>query len=244
MTNIPNDPRRGRAGRNYVRAGRPAGQRPAGRVRYRQNAPRPAAPEPEAPQKFTEKLTNKFNTWRLSFSVNGEDVAKTAIIAFFIIFFSVTQTTLLARLRPFGATPDLLLPFVVAVGVSEREKWGGVTGLISAFIIDALGGVRLMLLPLLYVPAGIVCGLLTTHRFRDSFSVIAMYTLVTSVLRSVISVIIGFYTVHGITLKQTVLHIALPELLANIVFAVIPHLLVRLTMRPFHKTRAERTSGM
>lgn len=243
MTNIPNDPGR-RGGRGYVRAGRPAGQPPSGRVRYRQRAPRPVMPEPEAPLKFREKLTNRFNTWRLSFSVNGEDVAKAAIFAFFIIFLSVTQTTLLARLRPFGATPDLLLPFVVAVGVSEREKWGGVIGLISAFVIDALGGVTVTLLPLLYVPVGIACGLLTTHRFRDSFSVIAVYTLVTSVLRSVLSVIIGFNTIYSITLRQTVLHIALPELLANIIFAVIPHLLVRLTMRPFHKTRAERTSGV
>ena len=191
---------------------------------------------------FFGKLLGRFNSWRLSFSIDGEAIAKAAILAFFIIFFSITQTTLLARIRPFGAVPDLLLPFVVAVAMSEKEKWGAVVGLISAFVIDALGGVTIMLLPLLYVPVGIFCGLLTTYRFRDSFSVAALFTVVTTVLRAFISLIIGFNTIHGITLGQTFTDVVLPGLLANMVFAAIPHLLVRLTMRPFHKTRAERTS--
>ncbi|MBQ7475330.1 MAG: hypothetical protein IJS78_05350 [Clostridia bacterium] len=189
-----------------------------------------------------ERLREKFNTWRLSFSIDGEVVAKAAIFAFFIILFSITQTTLLSRIRPLGAVPDLLLPFVVAVAVSEREKWGAIIGLVSAFVIDALGGVRIMLLPLLYVPTGIVCGLLTTYRFRDSVPVNAIYTVVTSVLRSFIAMIIGFNSIRGISAGQAFTDIALPAFFANIIFAVFPHILVRLTMRPFHKTRAERTS--
>ncbi len=197
---------------------------------------------PGEPESFFGKLTGRFNSWRLSFSIDGEAIGKAAIFAAFIIFFSITQTTLLSRIRPFGAVPDLLLPFVVAVAMSEREKWGAAIGLISAFVIDALGGVTIMILPLLYVPAGIFCGLLTTYRFRDSFSVAALFTLVTTVLRAFVSLIIGFNTIHGITLQQTFTDVVLPGFIANLVFAAIPHLLVRLTMRPFHRTRAERTS--
>ena len=199
------------------------------------------AAESDGQNPFFSRLLGRFNTWRLSFSIDGQSIAKGVIIAVFVVFFSITQTTLLSRLRPFGAVPDLLLPLVVAVAMSEREKWGAVVGLISAFVIDALGGVTVMLLPLLYVPAGIFCGLLTTYRFRDSIPVAAMFTVVTSVLRFFISFLIALFTVHGITASQAILHFALPGLFANLIFAVFPHLFVRLAMRPFHKTRAERT---
>ena len=190
---------------------------------------------------FVSRLLGKFNSWRLSFSIDGQAIAKGVIIAVFIVFFAITQTTLLSRLRPFGAVPDLLLPLVVAVAMSEKEKWGAVVGIISAFVIDALGGVTVMLLPLLYVPVGIFCGLLTTYRFRDSIPVAALFTLVTSVLRFFVSFLLALFTVHGATPLQALLDFALPGLYANLIFAVFPHLFVRLAMRPFHKTRAERT---
>ncbi|MBR3415119.1 MAG: hypothetical protein IKH09_00265 [Clostridia bacterium] len=190
---------------------------------------------------FVSRLLGKFNSWRLSFSIDGQAIAKGVIIAVFIVLFSITQTTLLSRLRPFGAVPDLLLPLVVAVAMSEKEKWGAVVGLISAFVIDALGGVTVMLLPLLYVPVGIFCGLLTTYRFRDSIPVAALFTAVTCVLRFFVSFLLALFTVHGATPLQALLDFALPGLYANLIFAVFPHLFVRLAMRPFHKTRAERT---
>ena len=190
---------------------------------------------------FVSRLLGKFNSWRLSFSIDGQAIAKGVIVAVFIVFFSITQTTLLSRLRPFGAVPDLLLPLVVAVAMAEREKWGAVVGLISAFVIDALGGVTVMLLPLLYVPAGIFVGLLTTYRFRDSIPVAILFTAVTSVLRFFVSFLLALFTVHGVTPLQALLDFALPGLYANLIFAVFPHLFVRLSMRPFHKTRAERT---
>ena len=197
--------------------------------------------DPAGETSFLSRLLGRFNTWRLSFSIDGQSIAKGVIIAFFIIFFSITQTTLLSRLRPFGAVPDLLLPLVVAVAMSEREKWGAVVGLISAFVIDALGGVTVMLLPLLYVPVGIFCGLLTTYRFRDSLPVAALFTVVTCVLRCFVSFLLALFSVHGVTPAQAFFDFALPSLFANLIFSVFPHLLVRLTMRPFHKTRAERT---
>ena len=215
----------------------------------RNNSGRPAvrranqngrAPEESGPWRT---IVDKFNTWRLGFSVDGETVLKIAVLGVLMIIFVLLQTTMFTRFRPLGMVPDLLLPFTVAVGVSEKEKAGAVAGLISAFIIDAVGGSTVMLLPLLYVPAGYICGLLTTYRLRSTFPVMLMYTAVSSFLRSVITVIIAMITVSGITLSDAVGAIAIRELPVNIVLAVLPHVLVRLTMRPFHKTRAERTGG-
>ena len=238
-SNIPTDQR-------YNRMNTPNSQRDIHRTPPRQKRGESTASvyDNEDGSSLKERLYAKFNMWRLSFSIDVESLLKGVIFGVFIIFFSIIQTTLFARFRPFGVVPDLLLPFVVAVGISERERWGAVVGLISAFVIDALGGTTLMLLPLLYVPAGFICGILTTYRFRDSFSVIAVYTLITSFLRSFISMIIAFNTIHRITFGETLLNIALPEFFVNIIFAAIPHILIKLVMRPFHKTRAERTSGI
>lgn len=188
-------------------------------------------------------LVDSFNTWRLAISIDGETVLKAVIIGIMMIVSVLLQTTMFTRFRPLGMVPDLMLPLTVAIGVSEREKAGAVVGLISAFIIDAVGGTTVMLLPLLYVPVGYICGLLTTYRLRSTFPVMLMYTVVTSLLRSVITLVIAMSTIPGITFSYAVGSIALRELPVNIVFAFLPHIFVRLVMRPFHKTRAERTGG-
>lgn len=186
---------------------------------------------------------DRANTWRLAFSMSGEVILKTVVIGLLLTLLVLLQTTMFTRFRPLGAVPDLMLPFTVAVGVSEREKAGAVTGLVSAFVIDAVGGTTVMLLPLLYVPAGYLCGLLTTYRLRNTFPVLLMYTCVTSLLRSVITVAVAMLTVPGITLFYAVTSVALRELPVNIAAALLPHVLVKAVMRPFHKTRAERTGA-
>ena len=62
------------------------------------------------------------------------------ISAGLLIFFALLQTTIFARFRPFGAVPDLMLPLVIAIGMTEREKWGAVFGVAAAFVIESLGG--------------------------------------------------------------------------------------------------------
>ena len=56
-----------------------------------------------------------------------------------LLFFALLQTTIFARFRPFGAVPDLMLPLVIAVGMTEREKWGAVYGVIAAFVTICFG---------------------------------------------------------------------------------------------------------
>lgn len=187
------------------------------------------------------RMIERFNTWRLGISVDAETVLKAVVIGVLIVFFTLLQTTLFARFRLFGAIPDLMLPFVIAVGTLEKERWGAVCALIAAFFIDAAGGTQITLLPLLYVPAAFAVGILTTHRLRDSFPVAAAYTVVTSILRGVITYIIATVTIHGITSSDVMLDIVIPEFGANLVIAAIPQLITRAVLRPFHKTRAERT---
>lgn len=184
-----------------------------------------------------ESFSDKVREWRLGLSMDGESIAKGIVCALLIIFFSLVQTTLFTRFRPFGAVPDLILPLVIAISMTEREKWGAVCGLIAAFIIESLGGSRLTLLPLLYMPCGYVCGLLTIYYFRDSAAVRALYTAASSLARALFTLITVLATTADISLLDALTKAVLPEFFANLLFAALPHIVTYLALRPFNKSR-------
>lgn len=186
-------------------------------------------------------LLERFYNWRLGFSFDTESILRGIVIGALLVFFAVLQTTFLSRFRPFGKTPDLMLPFVMTVGVLEREKCGAVCALISAFVIEAVTGASLTLLPLLYVPVAVAAALLTFNRLIDSVPVMVIYTISASLLRSVVSFIIVMCTVKGIGVSAAVFSNVIPEFSSTVLISAIPQIITRLALKPFHKTRAERT---
>lgn len=193
----------------------------------------------ERGQKYS--LLERLRGWRLGISINAETVMKGIVCALLIAFFALLQTTLFTRFRPFGAIPDLMLPLVIAIAMTEHERWGAICGICAAFVIESLGGESLTLLPLLYMPCGYMCGILTVHYFRDSIAVRAMYTLATSLLRGVFTAIIALSTLGGISIVTLFSKALIPEFFANIIFAALSHLVAKFCLRPFNKTREERT---
>jgi cell shape-determining protein MreD len=186
-------------------------------------------------------LLERLRGWRLGISLDAETIMKGVVCALLIAFFALLQTTLFTRFRPFGAIPDLMLPLVIAISMTEHERWGAICGICAAFVIESLGGESLTLLPLLYMPCGYLCGILTVHYFRDSIAVRAMYTLGSSLLRGVFTAIIALSTLGGISIVALFSEALIPEFFANVIFAVLPHFIVKLCLRPFNKTREERT---
>ncbi len=190
-------------------------------------------------QKYS--LLERLRGWRLGISIDVETVAKGVVCALLIVFFALLQTTMFTRFRPFGVVPDLMLPLVIAIAMTEHERWGAICGIIAAFVIESLGGESLTLLPLLYMPCGYLCGILTVHYFRDALPVRALYTVVSSVLRGVFTCIIALSTLGGLSIVTLFSKAVIPEFFANVIFAALPHLAAKLCLRPFHKTREERT---
>ena len=193
------------------------------------------------PTENRDSFREKVRFWRLGLNLDGESLAKGGVCALLLIIFALLQTTLFTRFRPFGAVPDLILPLVAAVGMTEKEKWGAVFGVIAAFVIESLGGSTVTLLPLLYMPVGYFCGILTTHYFRDAFSVSGLYTLATSAARALFTLIALAMTLSDFNLLTCLLSVVLPECLATVLFAILPHLAAKAALRPFHLTRDERT---
>lgn len=176
----------------------------------------------------------------LGISIDSEILLKCIVCGVLLILFSLLQTTLFTRFRPFGAVPDLILPLVVAVAISEREKFGAIFGIIAAVVIESLGGSAFSILTILYMPVGYIVGALSVHYFRDSAAVRTLYTVSTSLLRALFTIFILLATVGGITFISLMADAVLPELLANILFAILPHIAVKLCLLPFNKSRDDR----
>lgn len=196
--------------------------------------------ERPAEKKFYSAIVDRIRMWRLGITVNVDSIIKGLVIGGLILVFAMLQTTVFSKLRPFGATPDLMLPLVIAVGITEGERWGGVTGVAAAFLIDCLGSAGLTLLPLLYVPCGFAAGVLGTYYLRDSFVIRAIFTVASGVLRAAVTAVYIAVTYKSPDASLAVRTVIAPEFLSTLVFAAAPHAASYFAMKPFHKTRAER----
>ena len=178
--------------------------------------------------------------WRIWTGIDGQAILKAVVAAALLIFFALLQTTIFARFRPFGVVPDLMLPLVIAVAMTEREKWGAIFGIIAAFVIESLGGAPIFILALLYMPTGYLCGILTVQTFRDSLAVRAMYTAIACAVHSFFTLFLLMSTVGGIDFASAMGNAVIPEFFASLLFAPLPHIAAKATLRVFHRTRDEK----
>lgn len=186
-----------------------------------------------------EGVGDRFREWRLGFSVEWDSVVKGVVCTVLVVLFALLQTTIFTKFKPFGAVPDLMLSLVVAISMTEREKWGAVVGVAAAFVIESLGGSVVTLLPLPYMLAGYVGGLLTVYRFRDSLAVRAAYTLAAQTARVLVTALVLAATVGDVTFPDMLRYALLPEFFAGVLFAPLPHIAAKVCLRPFNKTRDE-----
>lgn len=192
---------------------------------------------------FFSAAADKVHTWWLSISIDADSIIKGVLVGVFILLFAMLQTTVFSKFGLFGATPDLMLPLVIAIAVTEGEKWGGVCGLICAFFIEAIGSTATVtLLPLLYVPCGFIIGVISKIYFRDSVIVRCIYTAVATFLRCIVTVIYVLVTYKSVGAGLLIGGIVIPEFFSTLLMSAVPHAAVWLSMKPFHKSRAERVS--
>lgn len=197
---------------------------------------------PKKRKSFTDfclSLSDTLHGKILAFNLDKELLLRSVIAAALLILMAVFQTSFAARFKLFGATPDLMLGLVVAISMTEGPKFGAFTGLFAGLIIDALGNVSPALSPLLYVPVGIFCALLTELYVTRSIPVRAVFTVAVGVPRALLS-LVQLELYHTVPLGRALVDSIFPEYLATVFAALLPHFLAWITLRSFHKTRAEK----
>lgn len=209
-----------------------------------QNRARRARRRPLTPRERAVRMIKKKLSALPYLLPEGETLLKGLIVWLLIVFFALLQTTVFARFCPFGAIPDLMLPLIVAIAMTEGEKWGAVCGLVAAFVIESLGTTGITLLPVLYAAVGYFCPLITILHLTDSFPVRALYTAVTGVARAVFTLVYLAVTADTFRFFPLCASVVLPEYAATFCLAVLPHLAVRVCLHSFHKSRAERTQTL
>ena len=191
---------------------------------------------------MNNKSDGSFRGRRSGVTLQWDSIVKGLVCGFLVVLFSLLETTIFTKFRPFGVVPDLMLSLVVAISMTEREKWGAIVGTAAAFVIESLGGSPVTLLPLLYMPVGYVCGILAVHYFRDSVAVRAVFTLVTQAVRVLITAVILAATVGDINLVDMMTLAVIPEFFAGVLFAPLSHIAAKLCLRPFQSNRRYDTT--
>ena len=140
----------------------------------------------------------------------------------------VLQTTVLARWRWFGIVPDLTFAVVVLLACFCGAETGAICGIAGGFLIEALGGHGVSILPVVYLFLGYVIGYFTKKQTKD----LRRYALICAATLPVHAVITVFYTLvtyHKLT-GYTFTHILLPETAALVIlFALLYFPLGKLT---------------
>ena len=175
------------------------------------------------------------------FAVSREGVVRALIISALMILFALTQTTLFARLPPFGAVPDIMLSFSIAVAVTEGEHRGAVTALLSALVITALGAVGFDPAPLLYLVCAYTAGVLCRYVLKQNVLIRAIITVAAGVLRALATLVALAVAAPTFTFDAAFRLAIVPEFFSTLVCAPFVHLIVWAALLVFHRSRAQRT---
>ena len=185
--------------------------------------------------RFRVFLGDTFNTIIQS----KESILKGVVVGILLVFLALLQTTLFGVIRPFGATPDLMLSFAMAVAVTEGRRWGAVWGIIAGVVIESLGVPDFYLMPLLYMLMAYFTGVICRHYLTESAAVRGILAASAIPFKCLFSWVYTFFSPIYITNIEAFGEIILPEAAATLLLSAPVHLLVFLCMKPFHRTRAD-----
>ena len=139
-------------------------------------------------------------------------VLSTLTVTLLILLLSSVQVSLLARFRPFGATPDLMLCFVLCIFYFWGKYAGAVTGIATGFVIEAIGGQGMTLLPLVYLLYGYVGGAYARAVYPKRFLPYFFYLFCGLILRAATTLLYACMTWETVNIPVILLYSGLPEM--------------------------------
>ena len=158
--------------------------------------------------------------------VTVSEVVKYCVYAVLGLFLILLQLTFFTSVRPFGSTPDILIVAVATVAMFEGEKAGAVFGVLVGFVVEAVGGVGVSLLPLIYMLVGYACGIVASEYYRRSVLLFVIFDLGVSAVRFFTTLIYIVVTWSTVDLNVVIPGVLFPEMLSTLVISPVPGLLL------------------
>ena len=139
----------------------------------------------------------------------------------------IIQGTLLARLRFFGASPNLLLVIVVCWSLLHSVSEGLVWAFVGGLGVDLIAGLPLGTTPLALMPTCFLAGLGRRSIFTNSVLLPALLVALATLIFGWINLLL--LSVRGVPVDWTdsALRVMLPELALNVLLALVIYPILR-----------------
>lgn len=172
--------------------------------------------------------------------VTVSEVVKHVIYAIAGLLLILLQISFFPKIRPFGAAPDVLIVAVFAVAMFENERVGAVFGLAVGFVVEAVGGIGVSLLPLVYMLVGYICGVVATEYYKRSFVLFLIFDASILLVRMFTTLMYIVFTWSVVDLSVVLPKVLIPEALSTLVISPFPAILIYLISRIFRKEEAPK----
>lgn len=137
-----------------------------------------------------------------------------------LLLLAMLQVSLFGKFRLFGAVPDLMICAVLCIGFFVGQWAGAVSGIGAGFLIEALGGSGIVILPLCYLFQGYLIGYYVRPTQRGIVQYLICF-VITLFYRASITVLYACMSYRNFSLPAVLLHTVLPEMGATALAGII-----------------------
>lgn len=148
-----------------------------------------------------------------------------------IFFLGVFQCAFFSRLKPFGATPDLILSAICAILLTDNRHAALVCAVCGGYFIDAIGAIPPCFSAIVYVIViALTFGIAQKLLARiPSFLILLLPAVLVRGTFTYLSLCLTFGNIAPISALATVI---LPEAIATVCFSIPVYLLIKLCYLP------------
>ena len=169
-----------------------------------------------------------------AFTSTGEKrrvLRRTVIFGLVGFFLCILQCSFFSRLKPFGATPDVVLGSILAITALDNKKTAAVYAVGAGYFLDAIGSTPPSLSPVFYLLAVVVLGIISDKTMPSflSFGALMFPAVGLRAIFTLASLWISLGTFPPAVYFTAVI---LPEALSTFIFCLPVYFLIKLCMLP------------
>ena len=169
-----------------------------------------------------------------SFTPTGEKrrILRRRIVFGLVGFFlCIVQCSFFSRLKPLGATPDIVLGSILAITLLDSKKTAAVYAVGTGYFLDAIGATPPSLSPVFYLLAVVVLGFVS-EKMMPRFLSFGALMLPTVALRAIFTLVSLWISLGAFPPLVYWGSVILPEALSTFIFCLPVYFLIKLCMIP------------